>query len=113
MSISRVIEALPSAARTTTGFVDLSALPQQYKELTVYIDATAVTGTSPSMTVTYQISPDGVAFYDHTAGVAITAAGRQSIRIPANIGAFGRIAYAISGTTPSFTFSASAELKRL
>ena len=112
MSTSRVIAVLPSAAQTITGVVALGALPGEYQELTAYIDVTAVAGTTPSMVVTYQISPDNVAFYDHTAGVAITAAGRQSIRIPANIGVFGRLSYAITGTAPSFTFSASVEVKR-
>ena len=112
MSTFRVVEALASAARTTTGAADLAALPGPYRELTVYIDVTAVSGTTPSMTVTYQISPDGVNFYDHTPGAAITATGKQSIRIPTNIGAFGRLSYAITGTAPSFTFSAAVELKR-
>ena len=104
---------LASAARTTSGTVDLGSLPGEASELNVYLDVTVVSGTSPSMTVTYQSSPDGTAFYDNSAGAAITATGRQLIKVAANSGKFGRLSYAISGTTPSFTFSAVVETKKL
>ncbi|HQR98152.1 MULTISPECIES: hypothetical protein [unclassified Polaromonas] len=108
----RTFTALASAARTTSGTVDLDAVPSEYQELSVYLDVTATSGTSPSMTVTYQSSPDGVTFFDNTAGAAITAVGKQLIKVPSTIGGYGRLSYAISGTTPSFTFSAVAEYKR-
>lgn len=104
--------ALASAARTASGTADLGALPGDFIEVNVYIAVTAVAGTSPSMTVTYQCSHDGVDWYDHTAGAAITAATNQLIKITANAGKHGRLSYAISGTSPSFTFSAVAEGKR-
>ena len=110
--ISTIFTALSSAARTVTGTADVGAIPAGHHELSVYLDVTVVSGTTPSMTVTYQSSPDGVTFYDRTAGAAITAAGKQLITVPANIGRFGRISYAVSGTTPSFTFSAVVEAKR-
>lgn len=106
-----VFTALASAAYTASGTADLGALPGDSDELTIYLNVTAVSGTTPSMTVTYQSSPDGVTYYDHTAGAAITAAGVQMIKIPTNSGTYGRISYAISGTTPSFTFSAVVEGK--
>lgn len=103
---------LPSAARTVSGAQDLGALPGEQMEMLIYLDVTAVAGTTPSMTVTYQSSPDNVNFWDNTAGVAITAAGKQLIKVPATTGKFGRLSYAITGTTPSFTFSAVVEAKR-
>lgn len=103
---------LASAARTVTGSADIGAMPNEYTEAIVYIDVTAVEGTSPTMTVTYQSSPDGVTFYDHTAGAEITATGKQRIAMPNTIGRFGRLSYAIGGTNPSFTFSAVIEFKR-
>lgn len=108
----RTSTALASAARTVSGTVDLGAIPAEFTELSIYLDATAVTGTSPTMTVTYQSSPDGVTFFDNTAGAAITTAGKQLIKVPSTIGGYGRLSYAISGTTPSFTFSAVVEAKR-
>lgn len=112
MTIQTRFIALPSAARTASGSADIGQLPGDYDELIVYVDVTVVAGTSPSMTVTYQTSPNGVDYYDHSSGVAITAAGRQAIRVATCIGDYGRVAYAITGTTPSFTFSAIAEGKR-
>lgn len=106
-----VVTALASAARTATGTVDLGAFPSDGDELNVYLNVTAASGTSPSMTVMYQCSPDGVTYYDHTAGAAITAATSQLIKVATNTGTYGRISYAISGTTPSFTFSAVVENK--
>ncbi len=106
-----VITALASAARTATGTVDLGAFPADADEINIYLNVTVVSGTSPSRTATYQCSPDGVTYYDHTAGAAITAAGNQVIKVATNTGTYGRISYAISGTTPSFTFSAVAENK--
>lgn len=107
------ITVLPSAARTTSGTADMGAFPAMFEELIVYLDATAVSGTSPSLTVTYQSSADGVSYFDNTAGTAITAAGKQVIKVPTCAGNFGRLSYVITGTTPSFTFSAVVEGKRL
>lgn len=103
---------LASAARTASGTADTGAVPVEYFEAVFYIDVTAVSGTTPSMTVTYQSSHDGVTFFDHTAGVEITAVGRQLIKVPNTIGSFGRLSYAVTGITPSFTFSAVSEFKR-
>ena len=105
--------ALASAARTTSGTVDIGAIPSDSTELIIYIDATAVSGTTPSMTMTYQSSPDGVTFWDNTVGTAMTASSRTMIKVPTTTGKFGRLSYAITGTTPSFTFSAVVEAKRL
>lgn len=106
------VTALPSAARTVSGTTDLGSLPGEHDELIIYIDVTAAAGTSPAMTVTYQSSPDGVAFFDNSAGAAIVAVGRQLIKLPNGTGNLGRLSYAISGTAPSFTFSAVVEAKR-
>lgn len=104
---------LPSAARTTSGTADMGGFPFMFEELIVYVDATAVSGTTPSLTVTYQSSPDNVNWYDNTLGTAITTTGKQIIKVPTCAGNFGRLSYAITGTTPSFTFSAVVEGKRL
>ena len=107
-----VQNTLPSLARTVTGSVDIGAVPAEFTEAAIYIDVTAVAGTAPTMTMTYQTSPDGVTFYDHTAGAQLMAAGRQVIRAANTIGRFGRLSFVVGGTTPSFTFSATSEFKR-
>lgn len=112
MTITKVA-ALASAARTVTGTVDLGTVPGEHTELLIYLNVTAVSGTTPSMTVTYQSSHDNTTFFDNTAGTAITVAGKQLIKITSGAGNWGRLSYAISGTTPSFTFTADVEAKRL
>lgn len=109
---SQLIPILASAARTATGAAAIDQAPSLFTEANIYVDVTAVSGTTPSMTVTYQTSPDGVTWYDNTAGSAITTSSRQLIKVPANLGVYGRLSYVISGTTPSFTFSAGFEGKK-
>lgn len=103
---------LASAARTTSGdsstVVDLGA----YSAGNVFIDVTAVSGGSPSMTVTFQSCPDTTVAncHDHTSGSAITATGKQLLKVN-NFGRYVLIKYAITGTTPSFTFSVKGAFK--
>jgi len=68
---------------------------------------------SAARTMTYQSSPDGVSFFDNTAGATLTVVSKQLIKVPTVAGKFGRLSYAIGGTSPSFTFSAVVEAKRL
>jgi hypothetical protein len=103
---------MPSMTKTASGIQDLGSIPGEQEELLVYIEVTAVSGTSPGLTMTYQCSSDGVSFWDHTAGAPIQAAGKQLLKVPDTIGKFGRLSYAITGVAPSFTFSAIAEAKR-
>jgi hypothetical protein len=111
MANTNFLQALPSGARIASGIADVGSFIDSHKELLIYIDVTAVSGTSPSMVVTYQSSPDGVTYYDNTAGTAITAVGKQLIKVPNCAGKHGRLSYAISGTSPSFTFAAAVEAK--
>jgi hypothetical protein len=73
----------------------------------VVINTTAATGTTPSMTPSLQgIMGDGTVV-TIASGTAITAAGVTTFtadRIPALI----RLSWVITGTTPSFTFTAWA-----
>ena len=113
MAATIITTAIPSSAYTASGTVDIGAIPDMAAELAVYINLTALTGTSPAVTVTYQSSPDGVTFWDHTAGSSMTAVSKTLIKVPNVIGKYGRLSYAITGTTPSITFSAVVEAKRL
>lgn len=106
------IAQAPGTVQTASGFIDLGATVAEFMEANIYIDVTAVAGTTPSLTLTYQCSALGSIFIDHTSGAAITAVGKQLLKIPANLGNFGRLAWAITGTAPSFTFSVAVGLKR-
>lgn len=90
--------------------------------LAVWINVTAVSGTTPSATFRLQWSPDnGTTWVDwdttNLQTTAITAAGTATLRVGAGLATtanasrndfiprYVRVAYTISGTTPSFTFS--------
>jgi hypothetical protein len=108
---SRSVTLLPSAARTASGQGEGTSAPAGFREGNVLLDITAVSGTTPSLTATVETSADGVAWFAHTAFAAKTAAGRDILKL-GNLGSFLRIAYGISGTTPSFTFSVTLDLKK-
>lgn len=105
-------QALASTALTASGTVDLGQLPNDYDSLNVFIAVSAVSGTSPSMTVTYQGSHDGTTWYNGAATSAITAAGNTLLSIASVFGKYGRLSYAITGTTPSLTTSINTEARR-
>lgn len=67
-----------------------------------YLNVTAISGTSPSMTVALQDSPDGVTWYNAAQFTAVTAVGTQRL-VVANVGKYVRASVTLSGTTPSFT----------
>lgn len=109
---TNIFTALASAARTASGSSDAFEFPASFSEMTVYVDITAASGTSPTISVEYQTSPDGTRWFTHTGTAQQTAAGKATIKIAGNIGRIGRIQYWIGGTTPSFTFQVDVEGKR-
>ena len=101
---------LASGAVTTSGAgsnVDTQAQAQTFytSAMRVFINCTAVTGTSPSATFTLQGIVSGVA-YNIASGVAITAAGQQTF-VATDIPSVVRLSWTVAGTTPSFTCTAS------
>ena len=109
---ARAITLLPSAARTTSGSGDGSSAAAAFREANVLLDITAVSGTSPSLTVTLETSADGTNWFAHTAFAAKTAAAKDALKL-ANLGSYVRASYTISGTSPSFTFSVVLDGKRV
>lgn len=102
-----------SAAQTAGGnSADLTV--GQYRELAVDINISAVSGTSPSATFFVdRKGADGIYYNIYSSG-AKTTTGTVSTSIgaggAATNSAFGnviRFRWTITGTTPSFTFSAS------
>ena len=84
----------------------------EYTEGLLFVSTTAVSGTTPSLTFALQTSPDGVLWAPiGPAIVAITAAGTVALPFGATTagGPFGyhmRLAFTLTGTTPSFTIAA-------
>lgn len=113
--MSRIVESrtsapiLTSAARTATGQSGAFSIGT-HNSLAVLVDVTAVSGTSPSMTVNVEWSHNNVDWFvadPADAFSAVTAAGKKVKRFDVK-GLYARLNYTISGTTPSFTFSATA-----
>ena len=99
---------VPSAARTVSG--NSGPLSVNSGTLVLGIVVSAASGTTPSLALTVLWSFDGVNFGAGETPVsfaAITAAKNTGQRIAAQA-PYYQLAWAITGTTPSFTFSANA-----
>lgn len=98
---------VPSAARTTSGNSVSLPLLTGAKTLNVLADVTAASGSTPSLALSIEWSHDGTTWFTpETADsfTAITAATKKvkafTVKAP-----FYRVVWAITGTTPSFTFA--------
>lgn len=100
-----------SSAKTANGNTAAIAVPSGANNLAVLANVTTVSGTTPSMTLSVEWSNDGTTFaqVDGTADTfaAMTASGAK-VKAFAVKGAWFRLVWTITGTTPSFTFDASA-----
>lgn len=103
----------PGTARTASGTgtgVNLGAVPAG-KRLYAALHVLSAAGTTPSLTVWVDSGPDNV-FTTHTQRLTFTAAtavGGQTLRTDgtAITDTWWRVAWTISGTSPSFLFAAT------
>jgi len=97
-----------SGAQTATfnsAAIDMSSSSQA----SFYLIVGTVTGTTPSLTVTLQDSPDGTNWFTlNTAFTAVVASTSLQVKRETNMGRYVRANCVITGTTPSFTFSVLA-----
>ena len=100
---------LPSTTVTASGSQSVPLDVSQMDELAVFLVVSAASGTTPSLTVTVQDSPDGTNWADAYSFPAVTAAstvlraGWQDLKM--SVGHYLRARWQVSGTSPSFTFS--------
>jgi hypothetical protein len=104
------VALVPSGTVTASGNSGpLELGPQTVLDLEVLV--TAVSGTTPSMTLSVQWSNDGVNFGPTDAApdsfAAITAAETVAKQVTVK-GLWAQIVWTITGTTPSFTFTVIA-----
>ena len=99
--------AIASGAQTATGNSAAIRLGDFGASLGLLVDVTAVSGTTPSMTLTVEWSHDATAWAQGDPAdtfTAITAASKKvkafTVKAP-----YYRVVWTITGTTPSFTFS--------
>lgn len=101
--------ALASAARTASGNSGPIAAAGKIAEILLMVHCTAASGTTPTLDVSLEQSADGSSWSAITGSSAtqLTAAGNRVIAARATAN-YVRVVYTIGGTTPSFTFSATA-----
>lgn len=93
-----------SAARTTNGSGG-TVTAWDRNGAVAKLDVTAVSGTTPQLTVTIQDSPDGTAWTTRDTFGVKTGVSNETRTIPSGLDVFQRVSWTITGTTPSFTFS--------
>lgn len=106
------VPAAVTATAVTTG-VDISAYG---KDLEVDVLVGAVTGTSPTLSVAIQTSPDNSTFTTQStislvSGSANLSAQASVIVPPTH--RYVRLSYTAGGTTPSFTVAVPAKIRAI
>lgn len=98
---------LVSAARTTSGDSANLTYPKD-RDIRIDINVSARSGTSPTLDIVVQHSPDGGTTWITLATFTqITASGTASQHVRAPHSGLLRVDYTIGGTSPSFTFTAT------
>jgi hypothetical protein len=110
--VTAITGFVPSAARTTSGNSGTASVqvPANVDTVSVLANVTAASGTTPSLVLSVQWSNDGTTWATADPPdtfTAITAAGVVVKAFPVRAAVI-RLAWTITGTTPSFTFSADA-----
>lgn len=85
------------------------------RELVIQVVASAVSGTSPSLTIALQDTVDGTNYSTVASATAITAAGTTTLRVPITTPFSGRLRlnYTLTGSaSPSVTLGVSAYAAR-
>lgn len=90
----------------TAGFTSGNEEVGEFRDVIAFLNVTAASGTSPTLDITIQDSPDGTVWTNHPSGAftQTTATGVKRLEIP-RVGNHVRAVVTVGGTTPSFTFS--------
>ncbi len=98
-----------SAARTATGNSGAIPLPESAEMVALLVNVSAVSGTTPSMALTVEWSNDGTNWAQGDTADSLTAITTAIARVKqfSVKGRLMRVVWTITGTTPSFTFSAT------
>jgi hypothetical protein len=97
-----------SATGTNTPSMDV----RQFKEVTLLINVTAVSGTSPTLDLDLDASNDGATWYKHSDLTQLTAVAKSVAKITGNIANFIRLSSTIGGSsTPIVTLTVIAVAK--
>lgn len=94
------------AARTTNGQSDPITFSKSEDEFAVLVDCTAASGTVPSLAIRIEWSNDKATWFEADSGDTFAAieAAKRVAKSFARKGLHARVAWTVTGTTPSFTF---------
>ena len=108
---TRDVTLVSGAVTTATGAVANSSYELgDQNTLRLTLNATAVSGTTPSVTVTVETSADGSTNWQTVASFAAVTAVSSQRKVFTGLDRFVRLnATAVSGTTPSVTYTVSGE----
>ncbi len=101
---------LASGSRTASGEGSSTDL-ENTRELIVTLDVSAASGTSPTLDVKIQHSPDGVKWSDLGTAFAQKTGVAREVKVFTQYHRYVKVVYTIAGTSPSFTFSVEATAK--
>lgn len=113
---TETITPLASAARTASGNSG-DIVVSKFREAVIFLDITAVSGTSPTLDMKVQrkdpLSGSYTDWDDATAKVFSqkSATGSFAIYLSDPLAQIIRISFTIGGSSPSFTFSVSVDAK--
>lgn len=111
MATADTKEVLALVSQTTSVTSSSFELSPNFDEQTLLFDTTAVSGTSPTMDITIQFSPDNTNWWDFQTVPQITAVGKSIVSLtkikgftrPDKLAGFYRFDVVIGGTSPSFS----------
>ena len=105
--IKKPLTLFVSAEKTSssqTGAIDVS----DADEMSIFLNVSAASGTSETLDIVIQDSPDGEVWHDKESFTQATGVTTEAKRIT-NFGNLIRVKYTIGGTdTPTFTFDVKA-----
>lgn len=100
-------QVVASAARTTNGNSGQLDPGEAGETINLFVSVTAASGTSPSLALSVEWSVDGTVWATPETADTFTAITAAANRVKAfeRKAPYYRVVWAITGTTPSFTFS--------
>lgn len=106
--VGESVELAPSAARTEAGN-GVTIDSREQTTLRLLLDVTAVSGTSPTLTVTIEQSYDGTVWRTHSSFAEVTSVSNER-KTFGGIDRYVRASWTIGGSDPSVTFVVAGQL---
>lgn len=99
---------LVSSGAATTASVNVPFKRGNYTSFVAFLNVSANSGTTPTLNVKFQDSPDGVNFQDIPSAAftqVTTSNGSQRLAVSAPFGHYVQAVVTLGGTTPSYTMA--------